>query len=146
TDPTIPVFLISLKAGGSGLNPTAAAPVIHFDPWWNPAVEDQATDRAHRLGQKKVVSAYRLVAAGTIEDKISEPKARKKDLATARAPRTGQTTRRPVARLVAAGTSGEKISELKARKTDLVSAVLEADQGGAKKLSPADTEELFRID
>lgn len=79
-DPTIPVFLISLKAGGSGLNLTAADTVIHFDPWWNPAVEDQATDRAHRIGQKKVVSVYRLIAAGTIEEKILQLKQKKKDL------------------------------------------------------------------
>ncbi|HSC85992.1 MAG TPA: SNF2-related protein, partial [Polyangiaceae bacterium] len=82
-DPTIPVFLISLKAGGSGLNLTAADTVIHFDPWWNPAVEDQATDRAHRIGQKKVVSVYRLVAAGTIEEKILQLKQKKKDLVAA---------------------------------------------------------------
>jgi SNF2 family DNA or RNA helicase len=79
-DPTIPVFLISLKAGGSGLNLTAADTVIHFDPWWNPAVEDQASDRAHRIGQKKVVTVYRLVAAGTIEEKILELKEKKKEL------------------------------------------------------------------
>jgi SNF2 family DNA or RNA helicase len=80
SDPTIPVFLISLKAGGSGLNLTAADTVIHFDPWWNPAVEDQASDRAHRIGQKKVVTVYRLVAGGTIEEKILELKQKKKDL------------------------------------------------------------------
>jgi SNF2 family DNA or RNA helicase len=80
TDPTIPVFLISLKAGGSGLNLTAADTVVHFDPWWNPAVEDQASDRAHRIGQSKVVTVYRLVAAGTIEEKILELKQKKKDL------------------------------------------------------------------
>ncbi|MFZ5894119.1 MAG: SNF2-related protein [Myxococcota bacterium] len=79
-DPTIPVFLISLKAGGSGLNLTAADTVIHFDPWWNPAVEDQASDRAHRIGQKRVVTVYRLVAAGTIEEKILQLKQKKKDL------------------------------------------------------------------
>ncbi|MFO7178374.1 MAG: SNF2-related protein [Pseudomonadota bacterium] len=83
TDPTIPVFLISLKAGGSGLNLTAADTVIHFDPWWNPAVEDQASDRAHRIGQKRVVTVYRLVAAGTIEEKILELKQKKKDLVSA---------------------------------------------------------------
>jgi SNF2 family DNA or RNA helicase len=82
-DPTIPVFLISLKAGGSGLNLTAADTVIHFDPWWNPAVEDQASDRAHRIGQKKVVTVYRLVAAGTIEEKILELKEKKKELVSA---------------------------------------------------------------
>ena len=75
-----PVFLISLKAGGSGLNLTAADTVIHFDPWWNPAVEDQATDRAHRIGQTKVVTVYRLVAAGTIEEKILQLKQKKKEL------------------------------------------------------------------
>lgn len=79
-DPTISVFLISLKAGGSGLNLTAADTVIHFDPWWNPAVEDQASDRAHRIGQKKVVTVYRLIAGGTIEEKILQLKQKKKDL------------------------------------------------------------------
>ncbi|MCH2109900.1 MAG: DEAD/DEAH box helicase, partial [Polyangiaceae bacterium] len=83
TDPTVPVFLISLKAGGSGLNLTAADTVIHFDPWWNPAVEDQATDRAHRIGQNKVVSVYRLIAAGTFEEKILQLKSKKKDLVAA---------------------------------------------------------------
>jgi len=63
-------FLISLKAGGTGLNLTAADYVIHLDPWWNPAVEDQATDRAHRIGQDKPVTVYRLIARGTIEEKI----------------------------------------------------------------------------
>jgi superfamily II DNA or RNA helicase len=80
TDPGCTVFLISLKAGGTGLNLTAADTVIHFDPWWNPAVEDQATDRAHRIGQTKVVTAYRLVAAGTIEEKILQLKAKKREL------------------------------------------------------------------
>lgn len=79
-DPTVTVFLISLKAGGSGLNLTAADTVIHFDPWWNPAVEDQASDRAHRIGQTRVVTVYRLVAAGTIEEKILQLKQKKKDL------------------------------------------------------------------
>jgi superfamily II DNA or RNA helicase len=79
-DPTVGVFLISLKAGGTGLNLTAADTVIHFDPWWNPAVEQQATDRAHRIGQSKVVSVYRLVAAGTIEEKILQLKAKKREL------------------------------------------------------------------
>jgi superfamily II DNA or RNA helicase len=75
-----PVFLISLKAGGSGLNLTAADTVIHFDPWWNPAVEDQATDRAHRIGQTKVVTTYRLIAKGTIEEKILELADKKREL------------------------------------------------------------------
>lgn len=107
SDPTVPVFLISLKAGGTGLNLTAADTVIHFDPWWNPAVEQQATDRAHRIGQTKVVTAYRLVAAGTIE---------------------------------------EKIQQLKGKKKELVASVLSEDQGGAKKLTKADIEELFSLD
>jgi superfamily II DNA or RNA helicase len=75
-----PVFLISLKAGGSGLNLTAADTVIHFDPWWNPAVEDQATDRAHRIGQTRVVNTYRLIAKGTIEEKILELGGKKREL------------------------------------------------------------------
>ena len=75
-----PVFLISLKAGGSGLNLTAADTVIHFDPWWNPAVEDQATDRAHRIGQTKIVTTYRLIAKGTIEEKILELGGKKREL------------------------------------------------------------------
>jgi SNF2 family DNA or RNA helicase len=68
--PEIPVFLISLKAGGAGLNLTGAETVIHFDPWWNPAVEAQATARAHRIGQANVVTAYKLIARGSVEEKI----------------------------------------------------------------------------
>lgn len=75
------VFLISLKAGGVGLNLTAADTVVIFDPWWNPAVEEQAIDRAYRIGQDKAVFVYRLVAAGTIEEKMDELKARKRALA-----------------------------------------------------------------
>ena len=75
------VFLISLKAGGTGLNLTAADYVIHLDPWWNPAVEDQASDRAHRIGQQRPVTIYRMVLAGTIEEKILELHATKRDLA-----------------------------------------------------------------
>jgi superfamily II DNA or RNA helicase len=70
SDPAIPVFLISLKAGGVGLNLSAADTVIHFDPWWNPAVEAQATDRAHRIGQTRVVTAYKLITRDTVEEKI----------------------------------------------------------------------------
>ena len=70
TQAGIPVFLISLKAGGVGLNLTGADSVIHFDPWWNPAVEDQATDRAHRIGQAKVVTSYKLITRDTVEEKI----------------------------------------------------------------------------
>ncbi|WP_313055813.1 DEAD/DEAH box helicase [Pseudomonas lopnurensis] len=75
------VFLISLKAGGSGLNLTAADYVIHLDPWWNPAVEDQASDRAHRMGQQRPVTIYRLVTEGTIEQQIVALHGRKRDLA-----------------------------------------------------------------
>lgn len=64
------VFLISLKAGGTGLNLTSADMVIHFDPWWNPSVEEQATDRAHRIGQKHIVEVIKLIAKDTIEEKI----------------------------------------------------------------------------
>ncbi|QEF96094.1 RNA polymerase-associated protein RapA [Stieleria maiorica] len=74
------VFLISLKAGGTGLNLTAADYVIHMDPWWNPAVEDQATDRAHRMGQDKPVMVYRIVARGTIEEEILALHESKRDL------------------------------------------------------------------
>lgn len=75
-DGRVPLFLISLKAGGTGLNLTAADTVIHYDPWWNPAVEEQATDRAHRIGQDKPVFVHRLVAEGTLEVKMDELKAR----------------------------------------------------------------------
>jgi superfamily II DNA or RNA helicase len=100
----VPVFLISLKAGGVGLNLTAADTVVHYDPWWNPAVEDQATDRAHRIGQDKQVFVHRLVALGTIE---------------------------------------EKMEVLKERKRALVASVLDAEHGGALRLTEADLEDLF---
>jgi len=70
TSDDVPVFLISLKAGGTGLNLTAADVVVHYDPWWNPAAEAQATDRTHRIGQTKVVTSYRLICAGTVEEKV----------------------------------------------------------------------------
>lgn len=79
----VPVFLISLKAGGVGLNLTAADTVVHYDPWWNPAVEAQATDRAHRIGQDKPVFVYKLICAGTVEEKIQALQARKAELARA---------------------------------------------------------------
>ena len=100
----VPLFLISLKAGGRGLNLTSADTVIHYDPWWNPAVEDQATDRAHRIGQDKRVFVHRLVTLGSIE---------------------------------------EKMELLKEKKRALVASVLEAERGGALKLTEADVEELF---
>ena len=77
----VPIFLISLKAGGVGLNLTAADTVIHYDPWWNPAVENQATDRAHRIGQDKPVFVYKLIVAGSIEERILALQARKAELA-----------------------------------------------------------------
>ena len=76
-----PIFLISLKAGGYGLNLTAADVVIHFDPWWNPAAESQATDRAHRIGQTRPVTVYRLLTRGTVEEKVVKMQAGKRDLA-----------------------------------------------------------------
>jgi superfamily II DNA or RNA helicase len=76
----IPVFLISLKAGGVGLNLTGADTVIHFDPWWNPAVEDQATDRAHRIGQTRVVTNYKLITRDTVEEKILLLQNRKREV------------------------------------------------------------------
>ena len=79
----VPVFLISLKAGGRGLNLTAADTVIHYDPWWNPAAENQATDRAHRIGQDKPVFVYKLIAADTVEERILELQRRKDNLAAA---------------------------------------------------------------
>ena len=80
SDPTIPIFLVSLKAGGTGLNLTGADYVIHYDPWWNPAVEDQATDRAYRIGQTKKVFVYRIITKGTVEEKIQKLKQRKRNL------------------------------------------------------------------
>ena len=103
----VPVFLISLKAGGVGLNLTAADTVIHYDPWWNPAAEDQATDRAHRIGQQKKVFVHRLVTLGTIE---------------------------------------EKMEILKQKKRSLIAAVLDAEHGGALKMTEADIEALFASD
>ncbi len=100
----VPVFLLSLKAGGTGLNLTAADTVIHYDPWWNPAVEDQATDRAHRIGQDKPVFVHRMVTLGSIE---------------------------------------EKMDVLKTRKRALVDGILNAEQGGALRLTEADIEALF---
>ncbi|NGO84651.1 C-terminal helicase domain-containing protein, partial [Streptomyces sp. 196(2019)] len=78
-----PVFLLSLKAAGTGLNLTRAGHVVHFDRWWNPAVEAQATDRAYRIGQTQPVQVHRLIAEGTIEDRIAEMLTRKQGLADA---------------------------------------------------------------
>ena len=78
----MPLFLISLKAGGRGLNLTSADTVIHYDPWWNPAVENQASDRAHRIGQTKSVFVYKLIAVDTVEERILELQQRKAELAS----------------------------------------------------------------
>jgi len=86
-------FLISLRAGGTGLNLTAADYVIHMDPWWNPAVEDQASDRAHRIGQERPVTVYRIVAKDTIEEKIVDLHATKRDLAESLLEGTGRASR-----------------------------------------------------
>lgn len=80
TDPALSVFLISLKAGGVGLNLTAADTVIHFDPWWNPAVEAQATDRAHRIGQQRVVTSIKLIARDTVEERVLRMQEKKRAL------------------------------------------------------------------
>ena len=77
----LPVLVLSLKAGGTGLNLTAATQVIHYDRWWNPAVEDQATDRAYRIGQTAPVTVHRLIAEGTVEDRVAQLLADKRDLA-----------------------------------------------------------------
>ena len=82
-DPKIPVFLISLMAGGTGLNLTGADMVMHYDPWWNPAVEDQATDRAHRIGQKKTVYVMKMIASNTIEEKVLALQCRKQAIIAA---------------------------------------------------------------
>ena len=76
----MPVFLVSLKAGGTGLNLIGADTVIHYDPWWNPAVEDQATDRAYRIGQKRKVRVIKLITQDSIEEKIDALQQKKKEL------------------------------------------------------------------
>src|SRR5690606_1369299 len=82
-DPRGPrVFVLSLKAGGTGLNLTAASHVFHFDRWWNPAVEDQATDRAYRIGQRRAVQVHKLLCAGTVEEKVDQMLEKKRDLAS----------------------------------------------------------------
>jgi SNF2 family DNA or RNA helicase len=77
------VFLLSLKAGGTGLNLTRATHVVHYDRWWNPAVEDQATDRAYRIGQDRPVQVHRMITEGTLEDRIATLLERKRELADA---------------------------------------------------------------
>jgi SNF2 family DNA or RNA helicase len=91
-DSSIQLFLMSLKAGGTGINLTAADTVIIYDPWWNPAVESQAVDRAHRIGQKKAVSVYRLVTEDSIEQKIMQLKERKSEMVDALINENGLST------------------------------------------------------
>jgi len=90
TDRSIPLFLISLKAGGSGLNLTGADMVIHYDPWWNPAVEDQATDRAHRIGQKNTVYSVKLITKDTVEEKVLQMQQRKQGVISATLEKEGE--------------------------------------------------------
>jgi non-specific serine/threonine protein kinase len=91
-DESIRLFLISLKAGGTGLNLTAADTVVIYDPWWNPAVESQAVDRAHRIGQVKTVNVYRLVTEHSVEQRIMELKSKKSDLIEALVNENGMST------------------------------------------------------
>jgi len=95
------MFLISLKAGGLGLNLTAADFVIHLDPWWNPAIEDQASDRAHRIGQSRPVTVYRLVAEHTIEEKIIKLHNTKRDLADSLLEGSDQSAKMSIEELMA---------------------------------------------
>jgi SNF2 family DNA or RNA helicase len=101
------VFLISLKAGGTGLNLTAADTVIHYDPWWNPAVEAQASDRAHRIGQQSTVFVHKLICEGTIEERILALQKKKAALVAGLLESTGSL----------AGLSGEDIEFLLAPLT-----------------------------
>ena len=89
------LFLMSLKAGGTGINLTAANYVVLLDPWWNPAVEDQAADRAHRIGQRNPVTVYRLIAADTVEERVLELHREKKELARDVLDGTGSTALTP---------------------------------------------------
>ena len=119
-DESITAFLISLKAGGTGLNLTGADTVVHFDPWWNPAVEDQATDRAHRIGQTKVVNVYKLIArehgrgedpqAQRQEARLGEQRPHHREHARSRA--SPRRTSRPLQRLSGADVSFEEVEEL----------------------------------
>jgi SNF2 family DNA or RNA helicase len=119
------IFVLSVKAGGTGLNLTAANHVFHFDRWWNPAVEDQATDRAYRIGQKRAVQVHKLICAGTVEEKIDRLLDQKRDLAS---------------KVVGAGE--QWITELDGRELrDLFSlsegAVADGDEDDASSSAPA---------
>jgi len=132
-----PLFLISLKAGGTGLNLTAADTVIHCDPWWNPAVEDQATDRAHRIGQDKPVTVIRLVAAGTVEEKISALKATKRTLADSVIGATGDGALR--------GLSEDDLRSLLGDSEGEADAEPEALKSGPERRESEEMAELGRI-
>jgi hypothetical protein len=127
------LFLISLKAGGTGLNLTAADYVIHLDPWWNPAVEDQATDRAHRIGQEKPVTVYRLVTKGTIEEAIVGLHQEKRDLVAGvldGAAAAGRLSTDQLLALIRAGEDAPEVSD----EDDAVGA--EAAPGGEGRAPP----------
>ena len=101
TSGAVPLFLISLKAGGVGLNLTSASYVFLLDPWWNPAVEDQAADRAHRIGQTRAVTIYRLVATQTVEEAILALQAEKRELVDQLLDGTGAASKMGDAELLA---------------------------------------------
>jgi superfamily II DNA or RNA helicase len=131
------VFLISLKAGGTGLNLTAATYVIHLDPWWNPAVEDQASDRAHRIGQTQPVTVYRLVARGTIEEQILALHADKRELVAGLLDGSGAAAAMKTDELIAllqAGDDADDEADLVAVEADLVAA--EAEGVAAEAVVP----------
>jgi SNF2 family DNA or RNA helicase len=114
-----PVMLVSLKAGGTGLNLTAADHVFLMDPWWNPAVEDQAADRAHRIGQRRPVMVYRLVAEDTVEERILALQDKKRALADAAvgdAERAGALTREDILALLAARLRISRAGDPEARR------------------------------
>ena len=144
----VPLFLISLKAGGTGLNLTAADTVIHYDPWWNPAVEDQATDRAHRIGQDKPVFVYKLVAQGTVEERMLELQQRKKALAAGiyeagRQCRRRTRCRRYRAPVPAVGVRSSPGAKLHRRETEEAFSRLEKGEQGGALTRLADDPPLF---
>ena len=139
----MPVFLISLRAGGVGLNLTTADTVIHFDPWWNPAVENQATDRAHRIGQNKPVFVYKYIIENSIEEKIQRIQQNKAELAKA---------------LLSEEVSDNKLEKLAFEKAQMASSVtnaqtvidqltseLELGKGNLSKQDRAAIEEKLKV-
>ncbi len=147
----VPVFLISLKAGGTGLTLTGASMVIHADPWWNLAEEEQATDRAHRIGQTQTVKVYKVIAQDTVEERIVELQRKKarfageaeEEQATDRAHRIGQTQTVKVYKVIAQDTVEERIVELQRKKARFAGELV--DQGGADLagMSPQDLLDLL---